>query len=79
LFSGLKPREIERRAGARFSSQDLLRAGRDVRRTFKRAGELFAREGAGPTAALWFTWKLNGRWLGVMLSLLFIVFLRFLW
>jgi hypothetical protein len=36
---------------------------RDVRRTFRRAGDLFHREGAGPAAWFWFKWKLHWQWL----------------
>jgi Flp pilus assembly protein TadD len=46
-----------------FSWQKLLFAGRDVRRSFRRAGRVFVREGAGPTARLWFFWKLDWHWL----------------
>ena len=36
---------------------------KDLRRTFRRAGALFAREGAGWRAQCWFGWRLHWQWL----------------
>lgn len=44
----------------------------DVRRSFKRAGEVFVREGAGPGAWLWFRWKLSYQWL-ILIGLILLV------
>jgi hypothetical protein len=55
--------KMARRALAtRLSAGRLLFAGLDVRRTFKRAGQLFAREGAGGFAPVWLFWKLHWQW-----------------
>jgi hypothetical protein len=55
--------ETRRQLSTRFSSRKLLFAGLDVRRTFRRAGKVFAREGAGPAARVWLFWKLDWHWL----------------
>jgi len=47
----------------RFSALRMLNVMKDVRRTFRRAGKVFGREGGGWRARLWFGWKLNWQWL----------------
>ena len=36
---------------------------KDLRRSFRRAGAVFAREGAGWRAQFWFGWRLHWQWL----------------
>jgi len=45
-----------------FGAWRMIHSMRDIRRTFRRTGELFHREGAGPGAWLWFKWKLHWQW-----------------
>lgn len=47
----------------RFATSKIPQLARDVRRTFRRAGKVFVREGGGWRARLWFGWKLNWHWL----------------
>ena len=56
-FEGLK---VE--LGKRFNHRRMLSVMKDVRRTFRRAGVVFARQGGGWRARLWFGWKLNWQW-----------------
>ena len=53
---------LRRQLGERFAAWRLLRVMKDVRRTFRRAGKVFIREGGGWRARLWFGWKLNWQW-----------------
>jgi tetratricopeptide (TPR) repeat protein len=67
--------KIARRALAtRLSAGKLLFAGLDVRRTFKRAGQLFAREGAGGFAPVWLFWKLHWQWALIPLAVTRLLF-----
>jgi hypothetical protein len=45
-----------------FGSLQLATSMRDMRRTFRRAGEVFVREGAGPLAWIWFKRKQYWQW-----------------
>jgi tetratricopeptide (TPR) repeat protein len=71
------PRELRRRdfhkirarLSPQFSGRRFRRAMRDARRTFMRAADVFAREGAGPAAWIWSRWKLHERWYLVIASL----------
>jgi tetratricopeptide (TPR) repeat protein len=54
--------------GERFSAWRLLHVMKDIRRTFRRSGNVFVREGGGWPARLWFGWKLNWQWLLVPLA-----------
>jgi hypothetical protein len=54
---------VRDRLGERFSGWKLLHVMKDVRRTLRRAGKVFACEGGGWNARLWFAWKLNWQWL----------------
>ena len=56
-------RSILQRLAVQFGAWRFLHSMRDVRRTFRRAGDLFHREGAGPAAWFWFKWKLHWQWL----------------
>jgi hypothetical protein len=58
-----KFKTIRRQLGERFSTWRMLYLMKDVRRTFRRAGKIFVREGGGWPARLWFGWKLNWQWL----------------
>jgi len=49
--------------GRLFSVSRMLHLMKDVRRTFRRAGKVFVREGGGWRARIWFCWKLNWQWL----------------
>jgi len=55
-------RAIRRKLAPQFSEWQTLNSMRDVRRTFRRTGELFNQEGAGMQAWLWFKWKLHWQW-----------------
>jgi tetratricopeptide (TPR) repeat protein len=55
-------KKTRRQLATRFSAGKLLFVGLDIRRTYKRAGNLFVTEGAGPTASLWLFWKLHWQW-----------------
>lgn len=63
-------RELSGRLDAKFPAWTTLRSMKDIRRTLRRAGNLFVREGAGWRARLWFGWKLNWQWLVVPLPAL---------
>jgi hypothetical protein len=54
---------IRQRLGQRFPNRRMLSLLKDVRRTFRRVGRVFAREGGGWKVRLWFGWKLQWRWL----------------
>lgn len=54
---------IRKQLAGQFGAWRLLHCMRDVRRTFRRTGNLFQREGAGPTAWLWFNWNAHWQWL----------------
>ncbi len=58
--------KVREKLGLCFSAWKLERAMKDVRRTFRRAGKVFVREGGGWPARLWFFWKLNWQWLLVV-------------
>jgi len=55
-------RSIRGQLAAHFGAWRLLNSMRDVRRTFRRTANLFQREGAGPAAWMWFTWKSHWHW-----------------
>jgi hypothetical protein len=56
-------RTLRAELAPQFGGWRLFRAMRDVRRTFRRTGDvLFHREGAGLGAWLWFKWKLHWQW-----------------
>jgi tetratricopeptide (TPR) repeat protein len=54
---------VRKQLAPHFGAWRLANSMRDVRRTFRRTGKLFQREGAGPVAWLWFRWKLDWPWL----------------
>ena len=53
---------VRQQLGKVFPAGKTLKAGRDVRRTLRRAGKVFVQKGAGPGASAWFLWKLNWQW-----------------
>jgi tetratricopeptide (TPR) repeat protein len=57
---------IRERLNATFATGRMPRYSRDVRRTFRRAGQAFQRDGGGWQTRLWFWWKLNWQWLLVL-------------
>ena len=74
-FEQIPPEERQRQSGSirrqlatHFQAWTLLYSMRDVRRTFRRAGQRFHREGAGTATRLWFAWRLNWQWLALPLS-----------
>jgi tetratricopeptide (TPR) repeat protein len=56
-------RAARRQLEKHFSAWRMLRVMKDVRRTFRRSGDVFVRQGGGWRARLWFSWKLNWQWL----------------
>jgi hypothetical protein len=54
--------QIRSRLSPHFSGDSFTRPMRDARRTFRRAADLFIREGAGPSVWFWSRWKLYWRW-----------------
>ena len=58
-----KFKTIRRQLGERFFALRMLLLMKDLRRTFRRAGKIFVREGGGWPARLWFGWKLHWQWL----------------
>lgn len=50
---------VRRELAARFTSEALRKGGKDVRRTFRRAGDII-RARIGVLAGWWFWWRLNG-------------------
>jgi hypothetical protein len=54
---------IQRSLQARFPFVGLLRADKDVRRTFRRVGKAIVHLGGGGPARLWFGWRLHWAWL----------------
>ena len=60
-----------RQLAAVFPARSVFRPGTDVRRTFARAGKVFAQNGGGHAARVWFFWKLNWQWALLLLALLF--------
>ena len=54
---------LRKQLGIRFSDWRMIKVMKDVRRTFRRSGKIFARQGGGWRARLWFGWKLNWPWL----------------
>jgi tetratricopeptide (TPR) repeat protein len=69
----LRFRTTRQTLSERFTAWGALRAMKDVRRTFRRSGEIIAREGGGWQARSWFWWKLNWHW--VVLPMLIPLFL----
>jgi tetratricopeptide (TPR) repeat protein len=61
---------VRRELADRFPPGRMLRLGRDVRQTFRWAGKIFADEGGGWTARLWFAWRLYWPWLLALLAAL---------
>ncbi len=53
---------IRAELGAFFPFFPTFRALRDVRRSLRRASRIFAEEGAGAGASLWFNWRLHWQW-----------------
>jgi hypothetical protein len=53
---------VRQQLGVVFPAGKTLKAGRDVRRTLRRAGKVFVQKGAGQGASVWFLWKLNWQW-----------------
>ncbi|HTS17729.1 MAG TPA: tetratricopeptide repeat protein [Verrucomicrobiae bacterium] len=62
-------RAVRRQLTNLFSLGKTLNSGADVRRTFRRAGKVFARNGGGQKAGLWFLWRLHWQWTLVPLIL----------
>jgi len=56
-------RRARQSMASHFDNWRMLWLMRDVRRTFRRSGRVFVREGGGWRARLWFGWKLNWQWL----------------
>jgi tetratricopeptide (TPR) repeat protein len=61
----------------RFTTRRMLKLRKDVRRTFRRAGQVCVREGGGWRAQWWFGWKLHWPWLLVPLA--WVALLVWLW
>jgi tetratricopeptide (TPR) repeat protein len=59
----------------RFATSRMPQLASDVRRTFRRAGKVFVREGGGWRAKLWFGWKLNWQWLPGRILMAWLLFL----
>lgn len=59
---------ICRELARRFSGTRLPNLNKDIRRTFRRAGKVFAEKGGGWRARLWFGWRLNWQWLLILLT-----------
>lgn len=55
--------DLRKQMAPHFGAWRMIQSMRDVRRTFRRAGRVFVREGGGWRARLWFGWKLNWHWL----------------
>lgn len=58
-----KFRILRQRLDARFSALRTVSLMKDVRRTLRRAGAVFSREGAGWRARVWIGWRLHWQWL----------------
>lgn len=54
---------VRRDLAKRFPATRMSGLSRDVRRTFRMAGQVIAGAGAGPRALWWFTWRLRWQWL----------------
>jgi tetratricopeptide (TPR) repeat protein len=60
--------ELRRQMDPHFGAWRLVYSMRDVRTTFRRAGQAFQRLGAGPGAWWWFQWRLHWQWSLLLLS-----------
>ena len=67
-------RAVRARLSQRIGPWRLMSSMRDVRQTFRRAGTLFHREGAGAGAWLWFRWSLYWQWSLLPLLPILVVF-----
>jgi len=64
---------VRRELASRFPTEKMVFLRSDLRRTFRRASQVFSGEGGGWSAWLWFAWRLNWPWLLVAFATLVVV------